>query len=206
LRPLIESLRHDMTAGDHRIWSLSGRRPRRVEDVLSRIGVEPTQTPAAFQRFARTQEQGVRSIQRLPRPAHLNGTAVAQEYLAWLPHFFRGVLRVEVSGAVCRFRLFSWMTLLELTLSADRTSPDRPLFYITGGILAAPSKRARLEFREILSNDTMVSAIHEYRPRLWWPIYRLAQAPFHAFVMSRFAHHLSALGQRTHEYDEPPGA
>ena len=50
---------------------------------------------------------------------------------------------------------------MELTHSPDRSTPDRALFYVTGGLLADVDtrRRARLEFREVLGgtiSDDMI--------------------------------------------------
>jgi hypothetical protein len=87
--------------------------------------------------------------------------------------------------------------LLELSHSAARSSSDRPLYYITGGILAREANPAngrapaRLEFRESPDRRSVLAAIFNYRPSLPWWIYRLSQAPIHLLVMKLFAWHLA---------------
>jgi hypothetical protein len=87
--------------------------------------------------------------------------------------------------------------LLELSYSSDRSSADRPLYYITGGLLARESEvsdgraPARLEFRESPDRRSVLAAIFNYRPSLPWWFYRMTQAPMHLFVMKMFAWHLA---------------
>ena len=81
--------------------------------------------------------------------------------------------------------------LLELTFARDRSASDRQLFYVTGGVLARPTRRGRLEFRVTPDGAHLLTAIHEFEPRLPWPLYRATQALVHAWVMARFGEHLA---------------
>ena len=89
--------------------------------------------------------------------------------------------------------------MLELTYAPDRSTPDRALFYVTGGLLADPEgaraagARPRLEFRSVLDGRYLLAAIHDFAPRLPWGLYRFTQAVAHLFVMHRFGRHLDAL-------------
>ena len=65
------------------------------------------------------------------------------------------------------------------------------MYYITSGILLAREPgRGRLEFRSFPDGNVMLTAIHDFRPRLWWFVYVLSQAPVHLLVMRAFARHL----------------
>jgi hypothetical protein len=98
---------------------------------------------------------------------------------------------VDVEGLVTRFILRPTGTvLLELTLSEERSTPDRTLLYITGGRLTRPEGRGRLEFRSLEVGDCVFAAIHDFVPRLPWFIYRATQAQAHLWVMWRFGRHL----------------
>lgn len=133
----------------------------------------------------------VRSVQRLPLPAPLNAFEVARLYFRWLPRFLTFILRVENVGDESRF-FFTGIRkpLLILSFSPDRSTPDRQLFYIRGGLLALPGERGRLEFREQPGHPKVFAAIHDFRPALPWWLYRLTQAWFHSFVMKNFARFL----------------
>ena len=142
----------------------------------------------------RLHDRRVRSVQRLRVRGDRSAAWVAEEYVSWLPRFFRSVLRVAVDDdRNCRF--FLWPVqrpLLVLTFATDRSSPDRQLFFVTGGLLLRVSKdaRPRLEFRSVLDGAFVLAAIHDFLPRLPWLIYKYTQALVHLFVMRAFARHL----------------
>jgi hypothetical protein len=121
---------------------------------------------------------------------------VAASYLEWLPRFFRPLLRVTVDEAqTCRFYLWPVPALLlELRVAPDRSSPDRELFFVTGGLLAgeASGVRPRLEFRSVLGGSYVLAAVHDFVPRLPWFIYKYTQALVHILVMCAFARHLAS--------------
>ena len=85
------------------------------------------------------------------------------------------------------------INLLELKLIEDRSTPNRQLFYITGGVLTKRKDLGWLEFRSILKNEYIITAIHEYVPKLPWLIYKLTQAKMHLYVMKRFERELQRL-------------
>ena len=75
--------------------------------------------------------------------------------------------------------------LLELQLIEDRSPPiDSFLYY--WWFIDQKKDLGRLEFRSILNNEYIITAIHEYVPRLPWIIYRLTQAKLHLYVMKKF--------------------
>ena len=78
------------------------------------------------------------------------------------------------------------LNLLQLELIKNRSSRDRKLFYITGGVLTKRKNLGWLEFRSILNNDYIIIAIHEYIPKLPWLIYKNSQAKLHLYVMKKF--------------------
>ena len=133
-------------------------------------------------------KRDVRSVQRLHRPKNKSAIWVSHKYMEWLPQFFSFIIKVKVEDNVCKFiGPFVKTPLLELTLSSDRSSTDRQLFYITGGYLASKDQgRGRLEFRETACGNYFLVAIHEFIPALPWYIYIYTQALFHLFVMRRF--------------------
>jgi len=47
-----------------------------------------------------------------------------------------------------------------------------------------------LEFREVLDGKYILSAIHEFVPRLPWLLYLNTQARLHLFVMNSFKKYL----------------
>jgi len=199
--PLVESLRHPMLVRDQRLHTLANSPHISFEAALQQaLGTKeaprPTRLPVAYQGLpsAVATRPDVRSVQRLALPPGRDAAWVAAEYMRWLPQFFRPFLRVDVdSFQVARFRLpgVQW-SLLELSFSQERSTSNRQLFYITGGLLARTGGRGRFEFREVLGRRYVLAAIHDFAPHLPWYVYVLTQAIVHLWVMRRFGKHLQA--------------
>ncbi len=205
IAPLIESLRHDMAVAD-RSWQEGVGVPGLpfAEALRRAVAAEREDIPSWRGHLARadvrTEESGyVVSIQRLPLPPRRNAEWVAREYARWLPTLLRGLVRVDVDGELnIRFRVAGLRaSLLELSYSGDRSTPDRPLYYITGGVLRLPPAPehgrapARLEFRETPDGRYVMAAIFNYRPSIPWFPYRFTQAVAHLWVMREFGAHLA---------------
>ena len=80
-------------------------------------------------------------------------------------------------------------------VTGERSSPERQLFYVTGGLLAETSgpRRGRLEFREVLGGAAVLAAIHDFTPTLPWWVYQVTQALVHLLVMRSFGRHLGGI-------------
>jgi hypothetical protein len=134
------------------------------------------------------------SVQRLRVGPGGSAPGVAREYLRWLSRLVPPLLRISVDEERgCRFALWPVRRpILELTFSTERSSPDRQLFYVTGGLLAGESSgaRPRLEFRTVLGGAYVLASLHDFVPRLPWFVYRHTQALVHLVVMRAFARHL----------------
>lgn len=200
--PLVESLRHAMLAHSPTMEERAGIVPQTFDEALDdALAAGGTRRSYSGRGASRPKNQGrnVCSIQRLPLPPGRDAIWVAREYARWLPSFFKFVLRVTVDDRLnLAFRLAGLKSpLLELSYSHDRSSADRPLYYITGGLLAGPSDisggraPARLEFRESPDRRSVLAAVFSYRPSLPWWFYRLTQAPAHLLVMKLFAWNLA---------------
>ncbi len=202
VRPLIYSLEHRMVPRDRALqehfardgmpWREAARRALRVsKPAPARAHGSRSRQRLARRRFRK--KRTVRSVQRLPRPPGVDAQWVATEYLRWLPRFMRPLLSTRRDGdEVCiRLRLVRW-SLLSLRFAPDRSSHDRALFRVVGGVLAAQPPRGRLEFRLAPNGEHVLAAIHEFVPRLPWYIYIVTQALAHLFVMRRFGAHLAA--------------
>ena len=198
--PLVLSLKHRMVADPEQAWTL-WRGPRIHMDQALTLAVE-----SAGQARIRKQTQPlastpalnpheVRSIQRLRHPSGKSAEWVANEYFQWLPTLFVFVLRVTLHENQATFSLFSKrIKLLILEKSVERSTPDRTLLYIKGGLLVSKEMgRGRLEFREALRGRVILAAIHEFIPALPWNIYRFTQAILHLWVMRLFDHHLARI-------------
>ena len=203
--PLVESLRHAMVAHSPTLQERAGIVAQPLDEALDEaLPAENAASEEADDHLARRHvhsEEGlyVCSIQRLPLPPGYDAIWVAREYARWLPSFFKRVLRVTVDEHLnLAFRVTGLKPpLLELSYASNRSSSDRPLYYITGGLLArlgtTPDGRApaRLEFRESPDRRSVLAAIFNYSPALPWWFYRLTQAPIHLLVMKLFGWHLA---------------
>ncbi len=222
--PLIESLMHPMVARDRALQERLGIPGRGLDQALvetlaaeqsackpvpalgtrarsSRLcGLrERLRVGSLASRDIRERQPAIaRSVQRLALPSGRDAAWVAEEYVRWLPTWLIArVLRVTVDADKrCRFYgPFMKRPLLELSLAPDRSSPDRVLFYITGGCLArVGAGRGRLEFREVLHRRAIIAAVHDFEPSLPWFLYASTQAIAHLAVMRAFGRHLRRMG------------
>lgn len=145
--------------------------------------------PKVKQSAAR-KENTVRSYQRLANPQRQPAPWVAQEYFHWLPQFFRYILMARKNPPnEVAFLLFG-INILQMQLIEDRSNQERQLFYVTGGLLVKRTNYGWLEFRSVLNGRYVVSALHEFVPRLPWLLYVATQAQVHRWVMNSFGKHL----------------
>jgi uncharacterized protein YbjT (DUF2867 family) len=198
VRPLVESLRHELLAADNGLADQLGiTRTTTEEAIRLAVDAQDGTVPHAF-RGAALLHRGpslVRSVQRMKLPAGWSAKRAAREYLLWLPKFLSGLLRVDLES-VERFRFVVAplnVALLELRFAPERSGRDRQLFYVTGGVLAGKHGKPRFELRQVLGGQRLLTVVHDYEPRLPWLIYVCTQAIFHRWLMGRFAAHL-ALG------------
>ena len=197
--PLVESLRHEMVARDLRLSEMANLPPTPVRIAMERaLASENSAKPSAPRGTSGSAQTNapslVRSVQRMRLPEGRDAEWAATEYMRWLPKALRGLIRVDVDeGRNCRFVVFLLgLPLLVLAYAPDRSTPDRQLFFVTGGVLSRKDLRGRFELRQVLDGRTLMTAIHDFAPRLPWFIYVLSQAQFHAWVMSAFRRHLAA--------------
>lgn len=189
--PLVMSLGHTLLPrNDHLLAPFKMDKPFSEIARTGLISVKNAPGPHAFKSGA-IKRYSVRSVQRLELDHFVATERVAREYLNWLPKFLAPFLQVKVRGNVVGFYfIFIRRALLILALSEKRSSIDRVLFYIRGGLLARRVGRGRLEFRTIAGMPMVLAAIHDFHPRLHWKLYKFTQAPFHLFVMKAFGRHL----------------
>ncbi len=193
--PLVESLVHPMTVRpDHDAAPDFIQSYTPIDEALRKsftVNPRPARLFHSRPAAAIIQKSQVQSVQRLALPQGMDALTVSQYYFRWLSKAFKHILFVKTEGIRARFYLaFYPKPLLELSFSAERSARDRQLFYITGGLLALPSPRARLEFRESPDKEHIFAAIHDYRPALPWWIYRVSQAVVHTWVMYAFGRFL----------------
>ena len=188
--PLVESLKHEMIPNSEHADLFTIDFTSMDTSIHNALHKQPPQLPTFHQ--IKTEKNTVRSVQRIVNPGRFNAQWVAKYYPNWLSKRFAGLINPKFDGSFLRFFLLGIM-LLELQLIEDRSTPNRQLFYITGGKLTKRTDLGWLEFRSILENKYVITAIHEYVPKLPWVIYKLTQAKLHLYVMKKFERELNRL-------------
>ncbi len=194
--PLVESLREPMVVRASHRWIEPGWSFTPFIEAVSRVlrAMQSDHHPHAFRSW-RLKQKSVRSIQRLALPEGRSAAWVAEQYVDYLPKIFPLLIRVVRDGSMIYLKMRGLpINLLILDYSRDRSSPDRQLFYVRGGLLSAksakPSMRPRLELRETLGGTVCLAAVHDFTPRLPWLVYRCTQAVIHAWFMARLSHYI----------------
>lgn len=189
--PLIMSLGHSLLPRERHQLSSFGMDTE--FEVLAASALAQSAGPHAYERGSKQKVRAVRSVQRLSLGRDISASEVAREYMNFLGKFFSPFIQVRIKGDVIGFYvIFLSRALLILNYSASRSDDERVLFYTRGGLLARREGKGRLEFRVLKGMGIILSAIHDFRPRLPWPIYRLSQALIHVWVMNSFGRHLRA--------------
>lgn len=202
--PLVESLRHPMIAEPNALQTALGEAFILFEDSLraslddqGRLLPNPRDRVRPMDDKLIRQSRRVRSVQRMNLPPHKTARWVMEEYYRWLPRVVRPFLRChyQAGGKLSLSVISKRWRLIEFTKSLERSTEDRQLLYITGGLLAQThnNRKGRIEFREILDRRCVLAAIHDYVPSLPWYLYSKTQALFHLYVMWRFKGHLKTI-------------
>ncbi len=198
ISPLIDSLQCDLPQPKPKQPITGLVTYLRFDDMLAETLRRAKPTPALAPSRPASSETTVRSIQRLPPLPERNARFISNEYLAWLPRFFRPVIQVRPVPGSARLTfsvpLLPW-PLLVLELIDEASDGARDKFHIVGGILSKTTTTGWLEFRQVSGRAHTLAAIHGFVPALPWLVYRLSQAPVHAFVMSRFGRYLARTNQ-----------
>ena len=192
ISPLVDSLKHTMLAEPSELANEAMGRPVSFrEATLQALNHKNSVPPIPPMKEAVKEGSTVRSVQRFVVPPGKDATWVAKRYSTWLPRFIR-LVRVERPSMNCLFFRAPMLkkALLELTLVSERSTADRRLFYVTGGLLARRIDHGWLEFRQVAGGRYILAAIHDFAPRLPWFLYILTQAPLHLFVMKSFGKYL----------------
>ena len=139
----------------------------------------------------------VRSIQRLHLPATRNAQWLADHYFGWLGTLLKPFVATQrdPDGSWTVRQRPGGFRLLRLDFQPAHSSPDRRMYFITGGLLARAlgGRTARLEFRDVLGGRFSLVAIHDFNPALPWLFYRFTQAVVHGLVMKGFQGHMEQL-------------
>ena len=192
--PLIESLKHEMTLNpDNKLniqkdISLNNS----INNALTNEQLIPKNP--VFEYFKNKPENTVRSVQRMENPSRKSAPWVASNYPKWLSSKFGKLIDAEENGPLLKFT-FLGLCLLQLEHIKNRSDENRQLFYITGGFLTKRNNMGWLEFRSILNGAYIITAIHEFVPRLPWFIYRFTQAKSHYYVMKKFENYISTMNE-----------
>jgi len=202
--PLVRSLEHDLVADSNPLQDELIRDALPFDEALARSlapGRVPREPSTSIRMPARDkarmrEARRVRSVQRLPLPDGRDAEWAADEYLRFLPRFWRRVVRVtDLGDDTHAFSLWPFpRPLLVLRRARHRSTPDRQVFDIVGGLLLARGAggRGRFEFREVLHGSALIAAVHDYQPALPWRLYQASQALVHLWVMNAFGRHLAA--------------
>lgn len=204
--PLVDSLKHPMVARPNPFYDAILPTAVSFETALQnsldaegQMIPNPRDSVRPEDRRSLRKARRVRSVQRMPLPEGLRAEAVGPLYFRWLPRALRPLL-VASEGPDGTYRTSfvrkRWV-LIEFTHSKARSTPDRSLYYVTGGLLArtANNPKGRIEFREIEQPRCLLVAVHDFTPTLPWFIYRRTQALYHLWVMRRFAKWLTRFGR-----------
>ncbi|GIR32968.1 MAG: nucleoside-diphosphate sugar epimerase [Deltaproteobacteria bacterium] len=204
--PLVDSLKHDLTVHPNALQIKLIDRcesfEKSLKNSMDRHGFpvsNPRQSFRSIDQQSIRKAKRVRSVQRLPLPQGKNARWVMEEYLRWLPKTLRTILRCEVTDDNLVSFYLRLMSKPLLVLRLDEHGTDQNLVLkIVGGLLAnvEESPNGRLEFREVLQGQSVMSAIHDFSPSLPWYLYNITQAVAHLMVMKAFGHHLRNLCDR----------
>ena len=198
--PLVDSLKHDLDLRPNPLQEKVSVSAEGFEDALKR-SIDDNGQVLPNQR-ERTQKQDnklirearrVRSVQRVHLPHSQSTAECAEVYFEWLGRFFKGLVRVDMSGNDRDIRLFGLKApLFSLRRSEELSSEHLDSYYIVGGLLADANAEAlgRFEFRQVLGGKVLLTAIHGYRPRLPWLFYNATQAVLHLWVMKAFGRYM----------------
>ncbi len=188
--PLIMSLEHNLLPRpDHQLLDFSMDRDF---SELFRAATSANDRPHAFRTPKSERQRAVRSVQRLTTKTEYKASEVGVEYMKFLGLFFSPILKVKIKGGAIGFYFpLIPRALLILSYSHRRSDQRRVLFYTRGGLLSRREGKGRLEFRVLEGMGIILAAIHDFRPRLPWTLYRATQAIVHVWVMRSFGRYLS---------------
>ncbi len=205
--PIIESLPQDTVIADNRLQDLIDADSVSFQEGLAAaLGREgrrslpsPRQPMRGPDRILIRQASLVRSVQRIILPPGQDAAWIAGNYFRWLGTALWPLASTECDEAGCwevALR-FPRRRLLFLRYLASESTRDRRVYQIAGGLLSrddAPSS-ARFEFQTVLDGRYTMAAIHDYAPRIPWPIYLSTQAIVHRWIMRRYQGRLARLAR-----------
>jgi len=201
VRPLIESLRHDLLVKPNPLVEEFGPSMISFEEALKRSLDEcgrllpsPRLPYERRHRAAIRRASRVRAVRRCRVPADWSPLKVVQEYFCWIDRRGLGMFKIESPAkdriALC-WRWPRW-NLLELTYDPAVSDDLRAAYRLTGGLLVGPDegRPGWLEVRRLPHEATLFFTIHDYAPALPWYLYVNTQALLHDVITRAFARHL----------------
>jgi nucleoside-diphosphate-sugar epimerase len=209
IRLAVENLRHDLVARDNPVQRFVSKGA-----VLARHDLNPylersdralppnPREPIMEKHVAGLQSMSnVRSIQRIDLPQGRNATWVADTYFSSMPRFAWPFVqcRRDPDGSWTVFTRFLRLRLLRLKFKPGHSSPDRRMYFITGGLLSRwhGDPKPRFEFRDVLKGRYTIVAIHDYTPRLPWGLYSATQAVIHLLFVRGVQRRMTRLAAAT---------
>ena len=133
----------------------------------------------------------VRSIQRLSNFSQLNHEQLSEKFISWLPKYLRFLITAKWDRNLLKFNAIGLKyPLLILEKDDSINYLDRSKFQIVGGLLSKSEASGWLEFRIVSNKKHALASINEFIPSLPWYIYKITQAPLHAFIMHKFSESL----------------
>jgi len=197
--PLVESLRHEMTAHDDSLAKAAGLEPTPFEEALAAsIAEEKALGGEAFAfavagASAPASRSTVTSVQRAKLPPGRDARWAAREYPRWLSRSLGFLFRVvEGADGALEFRLRALgLVLLVLAPVPSGSSADRFLYRVAGGALARHGQAGTFEVREVMGDGTVLLIVRDFEPRLPWWVYRATQAIAHEWIMLAFGRALA---------------
>lgn len=157
----------------------------KYQDMLAKI--ERGKTKKRKKKFKSSDDNTVRSIQRLRNGHHLNVDKISDLYVSWLPTHMRNLIKVEKKeDKLFFYSLFLNRPLLILQFQHNHKALNRIKFHIIGGLLSKTKDTGWLEFRTISGGKYTLASINNFVPSLPWYIYKYSQALVHLKVMNDF--------------------
>jgi nucleoside-diphosphate-sugar epimerase len=204
IRLAVKYLGHDSVARSNPVQQFietGAQKPRKAIEPYIRKWAQlpPNPRQPFFKKYVAglRSMSNVRSIQRVDLPQGRNAAWVAETYFQWLPRFSRLMLLCEVDAdRTCHYyNRFPRLHLLTLSFQPELSSPDRQMYFITGGRLARGHEdlNPRMEFRDVLGGRHTIVALHDFRPVLPWFLFAVTQAYVHLIVMRNFQKYMAKI-------------
>ena len=74
-------------------------------------------------------------MQRVDNPLNIDPQRLVDIYFTWLPSYMKPFIHVNVDGDKVVFSIASYLTILKLIKSEQRSTDNRVLYYVDGGLL-----------------------------------------------------------------------